>query len=618
MREWRSIAGGFLLEVAFWLVFALGFLEMYVRRFDEPAAAIGPHLALVGAGLVVLWCVRVLAWRLLFDGAPARLVANALTGTAILALFVYYTLVAVGLSTWGKVITWLLIRAYAQQFDDFVAVLGWRPTLVHAAIAMAWLLVIGAIYLVPARWHWTRATARSLSFGAAVPAAAMSAAIVVLLLGRELEHPPLAAQEPFSLTFFAGRGAADLEDHSIGASAALDRREDEIRQGYAPNAAATRHNVILIVVDALRADHMGVYGYARDTTPFLSAKEKAGELERVPRMFSVCSESACGLLGMAQSRYVHQLSRGAFSLHQLLRKSGYQVHMILGGDHTNFYGLREAYGEVDSYFDGSMAHAYMNDDDFIVKHVAALDDWNGKPTFIQFHLSSAHLLGVRHPESLRWTPAENYYFFAHRDPSDYYIAANYYDDGVLQADAVIRSILEQLGGKHYLDDAFVMVTADHGEMLGEFRMFGHAEHLFWPELNVPFVMMRYGYAPRAALGAGMASQVDIAPTIVRELDLDPSPGWSGQALQGERAPRDFLRIQQGADAGLIDLRDAPRVWKYQRHLRTGTEQVYELGADPTEQHDLAATVEAKRLAEWRVAIASSAIAVGGVGINETR
>ena len=60
-------------------------------------------------------------------------------------------------------------------------------------------------------------------------------------------------------------------------------------------------------------------------------------------------------------------------MQQVLKLHGYRIHMILGGDHTNFYGLKELYGNVDTYFDGSQAPEYFkNDDRLVVDRTKAL------------------------------------------------------------------------------------------------------------------------------------------------------------------------------------------------------------------------------------------------------
>ena len=83
--------------------------------------------------------------------------------------------------------------------------------------------------------------------------------------------------------------------------------------------------------------------------------------------------------------------------------------MILGGDHTNFYGLRDLYGDVDSYIDGSDPSAkYSNSDRWVLAKSAELPERSGKPTMIQFHLMSVHPLAQREPEFTKFLSATSY------------------------------------------------------------------------------------------------------------------------------------------------------------------------------------------------------------------
>src|SRR5690606_19407116 len=128
--------------------------------------------------------------------------------------------------------------------------------------------------------------------------------------------------------------------------------------------------VIIIVGDALRPDRMQINGYERPTTPHLVSRARVMDVQRVDRMTAVCAESSCGLMGLLNSKYTHQLAPRSFSLFEVLRQYGYRVQLIFGGDHSNFYGLKEAFGEVDDFHDGSMAEGrYMNDDRLVLDRV---------------------------------------------------------------------------------------------------------------------------------------------------------------------------------------------------------------------------------------------------------
>ena len=85
--------------------------------------------------------------------------------------------------------------------------------------------------------------------------------------------------------------------------------------------------------------------------------------------------------------------------------------MILGGDHINFYGLRDIYGKVDSYYDGSMERTlYANDDQLVIKRLDQIAPSDGHQTMFQFHLMSTHVLGSRNKLQGEFEPQANYRF----------------------------------------------------------------------------------------------------------------------------------------------------------------------------------------------------------------
>lgn len=370
--------------------------------------------------------------------------------------------------------------------------------------------------------------------------------------------------------------------------------------------------MILLVVDALRADHLSIFGYPRPTTPNLDRLDKAGRLLANSGMHSVCAESSCGLMALSASRYVHQFINGPITLQEVLQRHGYRTHMILAGDHTNFYGLREIYGPLDSFYDGSMAAGrYMNDDGLIIDKLSRFPAWNGDPTFIQFHIMSAHGLGKRHLEHSPFQPARSYYAdmgqrlrTSEWSPSEAY--TNFYDNGVVGADETIQKILLLLEQKGYLKNSVVVITADHGEMLGEHGKFSHTRGVYEPVLHIPFVMIRAGYSSPDTIPKNViTSQVDIAPTLLAELNIPAPSTWEGIALQdlaAGRKNRKSVFFQQGPEYGLIGTQDSDRRWKYWQDARNGSEHAHNLNSDPAEVDNAQSAVSSRLRAEWSGAL----------------
>ena len=597
--SWSSLA----VELFCYAVIAGGFLGLYLLRFHEPASVVPHHLAIVGALLLIPVSLRGLAWRL-GDGVLVRLLVALLMVVPAAMLLAWYALVLVGLDAWGRVTTWPLIRTYVLQAPDLLGVLGighWIPLATGLASLLA-LVVLAWHWLVPRDWVARLARRGSVSGGVAIAVALLLLAVLLLhvLLQRGMGHP----REPLALSFLPGAGG--LQGHIVGGSPALDADEDAARRAYVPAAAPPGRNLVLIVGDALRAGHMSAYGYARVTTPRLDAlvRERKGAI--VPNMRAACAESSCGLMALATSRPIAEIGSAPMTLQEVLKRHGYEVHFILGGDHTNFYGLREMYGAVDSYHDGSQQDRYyINDDQLVLERAAGLPPARpGEPVAFQFHLMSSHGLGKRDPALSRYQPAANYYSWRggspKRPPSPAAAeaAVNYYDNGMLGFDQTVSELLDQLGRKGYLDNALVVITGDHGEMLGEQGMFSHQYGLSEAVLDIPFILLPYGYAATPVAPQRWVGQIDVAPTILEELGLPAPASWHGRRLQQPGGARD-LEIQQEHMFGLYHIPDEGRVLKYVRDLGADTEVVTEPLVDAKGEHDVKDQVPAALLERWR-------------------
>jgi glucan phosphoethanolaminetransferase (alkaline phosphatase superfamily) len=613
---------GMVLDVLAWLVMPALFLFFYVSRNHVPAEAIGPHLRVVGLVLIGLVTFRLGIALSGLRPATAR-VAAALAASLLLALMLaYYVLVLVGLQTWGRVVSWDLITSYGAQFLRLADALDLAAPVAIGVPLLVYLCLFVAAWLYLGYFDWTPHLRRALSTPLVAFMTLAAGVVWAIELYSFVAGPPTTESEPVSLTFFPNQGVWDVQGHAVDRlmAANLDAAEEAARRAYVPAAAKPRKNVILIVVDALRPDHMGIYGYRRDTTPQLARLERAGMLRKAASMRASCSSSVCGLLSISTSKFLHQFSGGAVTLQEILKRHGYRVHMILSGDHLSFYGLGRAYGPVDSYFDAGAQRLleYMNDDRLVLGRLAGFPAWDGEPVMIQFHLMSAHPLGARRGARATYAPAANYALAINREPGPdggpSERAINFYDNGVVQADAVIGEILETLGRKGYLEDTVVAITADHGEALGEHGLFQHTNSVREEVLRIPFVLLSYGYRPTAPLdGRALASQVDIAPTLLAELGMPQPPTWRGAPLQAS-VSRDFVYFQQLWEAGLYDLRGEGGLWKYWTNLSTGEEYAFNLSLDPRERSNAIDRAPPELRRAWRAhRLAKGALHVTGTG-----
>jgi glucan phosphoethanolaminetransferase (alkaline phosphatase superfamily) len=466
--------------------------------------------------------------------------------------------------------------------------------------------VTGLCWLYLRRFDWTMTCVSAVSdttIGVLALAGIASFAICVFDF---LQGSGTAVAEPISLTLFPPKAALDLEGYTANPVSAsrMDRTVEVARRAYTPSNSSDRKNLILIVVDALRPDHMGIYGYDRDTTPNLARISRQVPARIVVGTHASCGDTACAMFSLFSSQFPSEFSFHPFFLHEALRRNGYRINLILSGDQSYFFGLRKFYGDVDSFYDGNQADSgSMNDDQQLLNQFARMPNWDGTPVMFQFHLMSAHILRKNETQPGPFQPAARYGLVTSRDIGPGRVpaqsAVNFYDNGVLKADQIIDSLLVALQSKGYLRNTLVVITADHGEGLGEHGLFKHANSVREELLRIPLVLLFYGCEPHVPeQPRGYPSQVDIAPTILSELSLSLPAVWVGLPLQRPDGP-EFSFFEEHALAGLIDHRDPTRAWKYWIDRKSSEDHVFELNSDSHEDHDLIDVIPADQRAALR-------------------
>lgn len=621
------------IEVGAWLGIALLFLAAYILYFGNPPAVALSHLFLLSSIWGAVVGLRAICWALFGRLRVAPYLSAAIAASAWMILALWYCVAMVGLVSWGRITTWPIIRTYAGQSQFLLSSLGFPAWLVWVPAILAALAVPFLGRSRGMRPDWPSALPRAHGRSKGLMLAGLMVVFPVVLFGMMYKTAPLDRDEPIQLSMFPTL-AALKESNYFSSSPAVNAAEAEALRSYTPATDAKPRNVIMIVGDALRADRMGAYGYARPTTPYLSSLVASGTAERVPRIRATCSESVCGYMALASSRPIQAMPAKAFTLHEALRRNGYGVHLIFSGDHTNFYGLREMYGPVDSYFDGGqqtykggrdleVALRYMNDDQLVLDRLDKLPDADGThPIFLQIVLMSSHGLGLRKKGSERFKPSLSYYRLLGKSTTgvsreELDAAGRFYDNGVLQLDGYVEQLIARLQAKGYLKDALVVLTGDHGEMLGEHSLITHGVGVYEPVLDVPFLLARFGYKAPPLARHRIASQVDIAPTIMRELGLPIPPTWLGVPLQSPER-KGPVYFQQIAEAGVYADEGASGLFKYWRNFNTDEEFVFDVERDPGERHNLVGTIPPARLAEWRLEVAHGGLQVGAGAQKATK
>lgn len=579
------------------------FLRAYIGLAADAREAIVPHLALLATIWSAVVLVRILAWRLL-PTVAAAFCSVAATATTWLVIVAYYALATVGLQSWGRIITWPMVKPYVLDIGALLEYLETPPLLVIASFGIAVGLAAAIWWVIAGPGDWSRSVRalRGRLFWSMVVGLLAAGGI---RLGAYFDSPPTYVNEPVALTLFPAP-PVEFGQRQWPRDPARQIREDEARALLKTARPTRRPTVVLIVSDALRADHMSIFGYPRGTTPRIDERVDISAAGQPMRAVAACAETSCAMPALLYSKRPREMILGALGLSEAMRALGYRPYILLSGDHTNYYGLSQLYRPADLYFDATTQHErFVNDDRMVLDAVARLPPPDPRhPAFIQVHLLSNHPLGMRWPTSGWFMPTANYarwvkgnkgVFLSERQRV---LAQNYYDNGVRQMDQVVEMVLLELAKRGYLDEAFVAITGDHGEMLGEHSMLSHAAGVYQPVLEVPAVFLRYGYAAQTLPHQPWIAQMDLAPTILGELGVPAPQTWTGVALQ-HGLHRTSIPFEQGNEAGLLLTAGAYRGYKYWIDLDTQREHVFDLTTDPGEQHNLATRVPLDIRRSWR-------------------
>jgi glucan phosphoethanolaminetransferase (alkaline phosphatase superfamily) len=596
----RSRATAIALEIAAWFVLPLLFAATLLIQHGFSMLAAGTHLYVIALLALTALLAREVLQRLGLNGTALRLLFSALQSALLLALAVYYVVVHIVLGVWGKVVSEELLISYSQQLPGLFDVAGISLPATLAGLAIAY---IGLFALC----DWLQRRVRSAAAPARRPLVTVLLASLMLLTAYRLVvylGSPANAIEPIALTLYSGKSGGVAVSFRQGLQVAQhwNAIEDSVRASYQPGSADALPNLVLIVVDGLRHDHMGVYGYPRETTPYLSQLGAAGQLALIGSARAACAETTCALASLSASRNSHAMPDQPLSLTRVLKRHGYRIRMLLADNQRLTYLPDVLYGEVDQFVDAGTAQAsYAANDGFVLDATLALPGWDRVPTMLQFHLMAAHTLGVHQPAYQRFAPSERYTGKVRGAPRAEY--TNHYDNGVLQADDEIRKLLQALAAKGYLRDALVVVTADHGEGLGEHGMFAHTNSVYEQLLRIPLLFMQFkdGVAQAPAGLRQDAGQIDIAPTILFQFGLPIPRSWAGEPLQQARQA-EFTYFQMVPYLGLVDHRDPLHQWKFWVNTRTGEEFAYDLSQDPGENDNRTLHVAAALMTQWRTAL----------------
>ncbi|MCP5113683.1 MAG: sulfatase, partial [bacterium] len=443
-------------------------------------------------------------------------------------------------------------------------------------------------------------------------------------------------------------------------AAAIAQDHGDLPWDSVPEAQVSgKPNVVFVVWDTVRADHLSLYGYERDTTPYL--RRLANEATVYRRTEATSNFTLPTHASMFTGLYPRShggvfapklgplpLRPDVTTLAEVLANNGYRTLAVVA---NAFYvgpdfGLSQGFHLFDNRF---VAHPMpLVRDHYLRQSVrsglffsssflafdqkvrrahevaasaeAVLDRVTGStaPFFLFLNFMDAHAPYIPPPPFDALFPGRDLSMTKPRYDSlmkendaglrtmseaerSHYVSQ--YDGGIAYLDSHFERLIETLKARGLYDDTMIILTSDHGEGFGEHYVVQHGRSPYQTEIHVPLVIKYPGQETGRDVDT-LTSHVDLLPTILDVIGAEAPAGLQGMSLL---ASPDAGRYVVAQDVSPCAGGGFHRRWSVfhgdHKLIQSidGTTEVYHLSADPGELHNLqrsAAPDLLAKLDEW--------------------
>lgn len=365
-------------------------------------------------------------------------------------------------------------------------------------------------------------------------------------------------------------------------------------------APAQGNNVVLVVIDTLRQDHLAAYGYNRDTAPFLSGLARQGAVLDGLSPTSWTKPAVASLLtGLHPVRHQafnrqDKLPGEAMTLAEVLKGKGYRT---LAASANGW--ISPTFG-FDQGIDSFLLRENVRGEDLNREIFPRLDRLE-PPFFLYVHYIDPHapyaptvswdgrpLPPGSRPVSIEEIDGTQF----RRRPAELLARArDLYDGEIREADNSLRALVRRLEQEGLMEDTVLIVTADHGEELEEHGRMSHGQTLYEEVVRVPLIV----YAPhavRAGRRPGRVSLLDVLPTLASLLGIQGPDRLDGEDLADRLAAGDSMEPPDRSFLAHLDFVDGAglALTRGQDKLVLGKnpyrKELFDLARDPAEKRSL--------------------------------
>jgi arylsulfatase A-like enzyme/tetratricopeptide (TPR) repeat protein len=365
-------------------------------------------------------------------------------------------------------------------------------------------------------------------------------------------------------------------------------------------------NLVLIVIDTMRADHLSCYGYEWIRTPNIDNLARNGVLFKnavshipltLPSLSSIMTSTLPPTNGVHYNEGFY-LDESAQTLAEILEEEGYWTGAVLGAvvlDSIN--GISQGFSRYNDdfgKFSGNLPHIKLLEKqlNYTQRRASEVTDLSlnlsdslvdDRPFFLFIHYFDPHS---------PYDPPPPYSLI---DPtlekgSDE-VRTQFYDGEIAYTDEHIGRLLKGLEERGLLENTLVVLTTDHGEALGEHGEKSHGYYNYEGTLHIPLVFSWPKEFPQGVIYDNLARHIDLAPTILDILGIEGKDGGSfqGESLYpfGQGKSPDFSYLESAMTYIIFGWGGSRGVrsteWKY---IASPQEELYDLREDPGEEDNL--------------------------------
>jgi len=370
--------------------------------------------------------------------------------------------------------------------------------------------------------------------------------------------------------------------------------------GPSANYVCQDCNLLLITLDTVRADHLGLYGYGQNTTPFLDKKSQDGVVFNTA--ITVISQTGPSHMSIFTGLYpkTHGLldnnwiaNQSLLLLPEILKEHGYTN---AGFPSCFVVDDNRGFNQGFDYFDtdyGDPKYRSRRDANYVY---ASFSKWLDNNTAGKY-FAWVHFYDVHRDYS---APEEFNNRFESRvvskPGSDDVWDVRGYDGEIAYVDYYVGKIFDDLAAHNQLNKTIVVLVSDHGEGLGDHDYLEHSQRIWDEQLKVPLIIL---FPNKTFSGKRIKTPVqtiDIAPTIVDALGLSGIYSFQGRTLMpavvGAGFPEEYTYSERFHDRNeLYNINRTQMIcirgfgWKY-IYNAPGTDELYDLSVDPDEKDNL--------------------------------